>query len=490
MGLNNSKTNIIYKTIILKYKKIAYLYEFCEKIKYIEIIKPTNILIMYIFKLNYFNLILCEEKKCYSLEMIKNRININDKLKIINEIYNGIFNLHKLNIYHNNIKLSNVLLSKDISVYINDYCINEIRRINEMYIYDEFNDIYDIGIIIKELLRKEIDINEYKYKFKCNKTPNTILLINNNVKYKENLKIVEELIKLYNESYDYSFYLFTLLDYTWLNISDTLKIEYKTLKYKKKIESINNKEIMLDKIIISNIHDKCSLNLFEKYILYKGIEYICDNLMFVSSITHIDLSSNWICDNGLIILSNRLNYIIQLKELNLSCIHNILLVNGITDKSLKVFSNNLQYVRKMKMLNLSNNEISSNGLIEFSKNIKYINKIMLLDFGVNNINDYGIIYFNSKLKEISYLEYLKLNNNLISSNGLISLCNNINYITKLCVLDISNNRITNNGIEALEENLSKMKKIRYINLNDNLITNTYMYKNRIIQNNPTIYIYL
>lgn len=102
------------KKIIIYSCNINKLYEFNEKLQLINYIKPSNLLIMNISNLNNNYVYITENKLECSLYDIYEKLNIKEINNIIEKMYNTIYKLNQLNINHNNLKLNNILLIKNL----------------------------------------------------------------------------------------------------------------------------------------------------------------------------------------------------------------------------------------------------------------------------------------------------------------------------------------------------------------------------------------
>lgn len=284
MGISESKFN---KTIKLKNNIKNEIYKYIENLNLIEYIKPTNILIMSIKKINFKFINIIEKRMYCSIENLILKFDNLQKDNIIKSIYHGINKLHQMNIYHNNIKPPNILIDIEGNVFINDYCINELRYIN--YYNDKNNDTYNIGLLITYILSNDIDNNNNsnfsniylkiidKYIQYKNITINELMLLNNHYKDKINVVFAMsnevyyhdeyfQLIYLYNNSIYPAKYLFLLLRYLWVNFSDDIKRKTKiNIKNRSEIINCDGNYEYIDNDFINCIEYDYSLNLFSIY---------------------------------------------------------------------------------------------------------------------------------------------------------------------------------------------------------------------------------
>lgn len=324
MGGNLSTHSTRKKEIIIKKDiNINKLYYFNEKLLLIAHINPKNILIMNIF--NFYNncMILYENELKYSLDIIINKLKLKDKLNIINSIYYGVNNLHKMNICHDNIKINNILISSNYKIFISHYCINEIRNNDNKEEYNELYDIYCIGNIINELLKndiksnfinnnyyelhktnsrlKYININEIYLPLNINinnfSQTNISLCIFNNIKNYYKIDMLYDVINLYNDSLNYTKWLKFIVEYLTYNYSDDIKNKIIKKIKRNTILKTNNMNISIDKLLINSIQDNKILNFssifsykLEYRIDYCGIKYLCNNNYFVNDLRIINLS--------------------------------------------------------------------------------------------------------------------------------------------------------------------------------------------------------
>lgn len=284
MGISESKFN---KTIKLKNNIKNEIYKYIENLNLIEYIKPTNILIMSIKKINFKFINIIEKRMYCSIENLILKFDNLQKDNIIKSIYDGINKLHQMNMYHNNIKPPNILIDIEGNVFINDYCINELRYIN--YNNDKNNDTYNIGLLITYILSNDIDNNNNsnfsniylkiidKYIQYKNITINELMLLNNHYKDKINVVFAMsnevyyhdeffQLIYFYNNSIYPAKYLFLLLRYLWVNFSDDIKRKTKiNIKNRSEIINCDGNYEYIDYDLINCIEYDYSLNLFSIY---------------------------------------------------------------------------------------------------------------------------------------------------------------------------------------------------------------------------------
>lgn len=166
------------KKIPLKINFKSSIYKFKDELYAIEIIKPTNILIMNIKKVFKTHMKIKRNKIKYCLNEIMIVLSFDDKIKIIKDIVNSMCELHQMDIINGNLKSNNILLDEDYNVYIVDYCINQLRNDD---VYTKNDDINSVGKLINDILKNEIENKPGQITLNYRKIINRYLSKNNNV---------------------------------------------------------------------------------------------------------------------------------------------------------------------------------------------------------------------------------------------------------------------------------------------------------------------
>lgn len=244
MGSNYSKFKLnknINKEIIVINKSKLYL--FISNLNLISIIKPNNICLMNIQRVNFNSILLNYKRMKYSYDFIEFKLSFEDKKYIYQQLLKGLNQLHQISICHGNIKKTNILLTKTYDVFLSDYCINTIRYYD--YNYKEENDIIELNKIFSDIFKNDYDIN-------YSENLNYPFIVYNNVKYFNQYRILYNLIDSYNSKSNNSEYFFTILNYIWLIDSNYLtKIITKSLKFSNKITNTYNRDVDIDEILLN-----------------------------------------------------------------------------------------------------------------------------------------------------------------------------------------------------------------------------------------------
>lgn len=213
---NNKITMIVYCSILqklcfLKVKIFNNSPNKCIDFDVYELLKKNNhdnIEIVYDIIVNKnFIYILTEYISGTNLAQLHNILNKEILKKIINQTYEGLNYIHKLNIIHGDIKLENIMFTNnqqikiidfDLSRICNNYISSKILFGSENYIapesfdlhiYSKKSDVWSFGISLYKLI-----LNKFPYKYKLNKSCH--LRTRNNFKCL-NLQELDILVNIY-----------------------------------------------------------------------------------------------------------------------------------------------------------------------------------------------------------------------------------------------------------------------------------------------------
>lgn len=231
------------------------IYKVIEEIEIIKYFKPKNILISNINRINENEIEIERDYMKYCINDVLNNLTIDIKIQIIKQIYNCINNLHKLNINHGNIKLTNILLDDYYNVYICDYSINKLKK---NYIQNVDDDYNNINCIIKLILK---DVNTEIINNNIIDNPiylknNITLLIYNQVKINYLLNIIINLDSN-DELIDYC----NTIEYLWQNKLYEEEIKSKIEEMIISKEKSQEKRILKRKILLEYLDNKKSITI-------------------------------------------------------------------------------------------------------------------------------------------------------------------------------------------------------------------------------------
>ena len=184
------------------------------------------------------------------------------------------------------------------------------------------------------------------------------------------------------------------------------------------------------------------------------------NIRFMTKLKILNLSRNNIDNEGAKILGDSLAQIIELEYLDLSyndiydegfepLIYNGFFYNGIFKKE------------QLIHLNLSENYIAQEGAKAIAESFPYLSKITYLNLSTNNIGDKGATYLASTLANIVNLQTLDLSLNNIGDEGAKYLASRLKHMTQLRYLNLSRNNIGDKGTKALKDSISSIPGLKY-----------------------------
>lgn len=231
------------------------IYKVIEEIEIIKYFKPKNILISNIHSINENEIEIERDYMKYCINDVLNNLTIDIKIQIIKQIYNCINNLHKLNIVHGNIKLSNILLDDYYNVYLCDYSINKLKNNYIQNVDDDFNNINSIiKLILKDNNTEIIDNNIIDNSIYLKN--NITLLIYNQVKVNYLLNIIIDLDSN-DELIDYC----NTIEYLWHNklYGEEIKSKIEEMIINK--EESQEKRILKRKTLLEYLDNKKSVTI-------------------------------------------------------------------------------------------------------------------------------------------------------------------------------------------------------------------------------------
>ena len=175
-----------------------------------------------------------------------------------------------------------------------------------------------------------------------------------------------------------------------------------------------------------------------------------------TSLEVLDISSNNMCDDGMIVISKYLKHNRKIKELNIAG-------NIITEQGAKV-------VADLFCCNCKIGTVANSGSL--SKITKVYSALQKIDISHNFISDDGAAAIGECLKLNKVLKELNLSDNKINSNGVAKIADAIKINATLLKLDISHNIISTDGVVAINEYLKFNKTLLELDLSWNKITSS------------------
>ncbi|CAG9585065.1 unnamed protein product [Danaus chrysippus] len=214
----------------------------------------------------------------------------------------------------------------------------------------------------------------------------------------------------------------------------------------------------------------------------KGFRAIALALNYNKYVTKLDLTDNWINEDGCFHLGEMLLENTTLSELNLhGC--------RIGPEGAKRLFANLHINRSLSVMNLRKNRLGDIG-------VQYLAKAILFGASVDNIN----LSFNDLTGKavMSLVEAFEINNiltkldlswnKILSPNSIFQLCNMLSQNTSFEELNLSWNSLSGVRIGNAIKNLMSNRNVKHVYLNNNKLANVaitpiangiFMYKNLI-----------
>ena len=209
------------------------------------------------------------------------------------------------------------------------------------------------------------------------------------------------------------------------------------------------------------------LNLSKNNIGIFGLEYIANNLKNKScTLKKLNLSNNYIGDEGCIILGDCFKYNKSLFSINLSG-------NNILDDGVIHIAKNLksEINATLKKINFKNNSITSKGIIQFCSILKSepINRFNKIDFSVNYLDDLGLSEYGYFIGRFENINSLVLSDRFSknSLNNFFTYCEGLTNIKKIIFSQINLTEESSNHFSQILLNNKNIEKL-FIYTNRNL----------------------
>ena len=175
------------------------------------------------------------------------------------------------------------------------------------------------------------------------------------------------------------------------------------------------------------------LNLSHNPLCHEGMKRLQRFIVKASLLTHLDLSSCELGNNGVGVLSEYF-----------MCVP-------------------LRYLR------LSDNAIADAGLLKMVRNFKYIPTLEWLDLASNKLTDQSVVILGTNLASLPNLRSLDLRNNEIGDAGIKAISASLNHLSQMTNIMLAGNKIGEDGANTLAGHMWKTKSLRFINLSLNNI---------------------
>ena len=206
-----------------------------------------------------------------------------------------------------------------------------------------------------------------------------------------------------------------------------------------------------------------SLDLSENYIGNEGAISLCEALRVNTSLTSLDLSKNDIGDEGAISLSEALTVNTSLTSLKLS-------ENSIGHEGANSLSEALRVNTSLTSLDLFGNSIDNEGANSLSEALRVNTSLTSLVLSENHIGIEGGISLSKALRVNTSLSSLNLRGNDIGDKGAISLSKALRVNTSLTSLNLCGNDIGDEGGISLSKALRVNTSLTSLHLLRNCIS--------------------
>ena len=182
-----------------------------------------------------------------------------------------------------------------------------------------------------------------------------------------------------------------------------------------------------------------------------------------TNIQKLDMSNDFISDDGMAIISDAFIINESLKEVNLGG-------NSITQQGAKSLSEAIQVTKILQILDLSYNRISDDGAAAISDSLKINVSLQELNLQSNNITTEGIKMIAEAIQVNTTLQKLDLSWNKISDDGAAAISDSLKINVSLQELNLQSINITNEGIKLIAEAIQVNKTLQKLDLSWNEIS--------------------
>lgn len=214
----------------------------------------------------------------------------------------------------------------------------------------------------------------------------------------------------------------------------------------------------------------------------KGFRAIALALNYNKSVTKLDLTDNWINEDGCFHLGEMLLENTTLSELNL---HGCRIGAG---GAKRLFAN-LHKNRSLSVINLSRNHLGDIGVQYFAKSILFGASVDNINLSFNELTGKAVISLVEALEINNILTKLDLSwNKILSPNAIFQLCKVLSQNPSFVELNLSWNSLSGLRIGNAIKNLMSNRNVKHIYLNNNMLANVainpiaeglFIYKNLI-----------
>jgi len=178
---------------------------------------------------------------------------------------------------------------------------------------------------------------------------------------------------------------------------------------------------------------------FNQRITNKGATLLSDGLKNLVNLSIINLSSNFINDEGIKSVFKFMDKDSKINYIDLSW-------NNITSNGFSFLCKQITNIKlKLKELNVCGNQINDEGFRAFLEEVKIgsFNYLSKFNFSNNLLGDESMLIFLSFFRNFLNLEFIDFSYNNITDNGVIGFSSIINdLIDNISLIDISNNKLS------------------------------------------------
>ena len=203
-----------------------------------------------------------------------------------------------------------------------------------------------------------------------------------------------------------------------------------------------------------------TLRLDDRQIRASHVDVLSDALKSNTTLTELNLSSNFIGDAGAASVADALKSNTTLTKLNLSS-------NGIGAAGAASVADALKSNSTLTKLNLSENDIGDAGAASVADALKFNTTLTKLNLSSNGIGAAGSASVADALKSNTTLTKLKLSSNGIGAAGAASVADALKSNSTLTELNLSENDIGDAGAASVADALKSNTTLTELNLSEN-----------------------
>ena len=222
---------------------------------------------------------------------------------------------------------------------------------------------------------------------------------------------------------------------------------------------------------MKNISSLRTVNISHNLITDAAAENIANVLFHNNKLNSLDLSSNYFKCKGFVKIFEKMNNILYLKKLNISC-------NEITNiDAAHSIANVLSHNSKLEDVDLSNNFMQTANTTLILKSLRHTSSLKKLNLYGNMITDEAADHIADILSHQPKLLNLDISCHDLQTMDLFKIFQGIKHITTLSKLNIAHSMISYEAAKYIVDGLSNCSNLKELNLSYNGMESVVLFRN-------------